>query len=412
VGVADAIEGLTIPLSGRLIHGEDGENRLQPYTAEGDAIFSASRAEVSVRLVELAGQHENVTVHFSHRCRDIDVDARKLVVREATGRVHTLEPDLVFAADGAWSQIRRCLTRRADFNAYQRISPIMYKELRVPATPDGDYALDNEVLHLWPRGECMIVAFPNLDRTYTVSIFMPAVGPLSFASLGSRTEIHEFFRASCPDLLERTPDLVYDFFGPPPAMLMSGGCSPWVYGDWLALIGDAAHAMVPFLGQGLNAGLEDCTALAACIDEYGDDWATVLGEYHAERRPNCEAVVRMAEEHFDELARSARDANFVRRRELERQVHRVAPDVFEPVYQMVAFGERPYLEIERLKARNETILDSLLAQPEIREGVGSTSIDDLVRAAVSQELASRRERRGRTTSGWGSGRLTPRSVRS
>jgi kynurenine 3-monooxygenase len=404
VGVADAIEDLTIPLKGRLIHGEDGQDRFQPYSSRGDAIFSASRSEVSVRLVELATQHENITVHFNHRCRDVDVEARKLFVRESNGNVRTVEPDLVFAADGAWSQVKRCLTRRDDFHAYQRISPLMYRELRVPATPDGDWAFDKNALHLWPRGDCMIVAFPNVDRTYTVSIFMPATGPLSFASLSSRTEIHDFFRTSCPDLFERAADLVYDFFGPPPSMLVSGGCGPWVHGDWLALIGDAAHALVPFLGQGLNAGLEDCSVLAECIDRNPGDWATTFEEYQADRQPNSEAIIRMAEDHFNKLARGARDPDFVLRRALEEEVHRVAPESFEPFYQMVAFGDRPYLEIEGRQARNEAVLDKLVARPGIREAVGTPAIDDMIRAAITEEARAPRPRRERVTSGWGSAR--------
>jgi kynurenine 3-monooxygenase len=159
-----------------------------------------------------------------------------------------------------------------------------------------------------------------------------------------------------------------------------------VHNDWLALIGDAAHALVPFLGQGLNSGLEDCSVLGDCIDRSPDDWPTALQEYHEERRENCEAVTRMAEEHYEELARAARDPEFIVRTALAEQVHGLAPDVFESVYSMVAFGNRPYSEIERLKNRNEKVLDSLLACPGVRDGIGSNSIGGLILATLEKEL--------------------------
>jgi kynurenine 3-monooxygenase len=381
-GLEDVIKAMSLPLRGRLIHGGDGELRFHPYTPDGDAIFSVSRSELTMALLDLAGEYQNVRVRFGHYCRAVDVESRTLSIDTPDGERVEARPSRVLAADGAFSSVRRSLLRNPGFSFYQRLSPISYRELKVPPTAAGDFAFAPDVLHLWPRGEGMIVGFPNLDRSFTISVFMPAQGQTSFGSLSDRESLEAFMSTSCGDLLSHLENAAHDFFNGTPAPLLSSGCAPWVHGGWLALIGDAAHTVVPFLGQGLNAGLEDCRTLAECLDDADDRWDEALAAFEDERLPNGEAVIGLAEKHFDELARAARDPLFLVRRTIEDRLHAIAPDHFVPLYTMVAFGSRPYLEIARVRARQEALLDRLMSVPDIADRLDDEEIWRLARSEL------------------------------
>ena len=381
-GVEDPLRAISMPLGGRMIHAEDGELRFQPYTPRGDAIFSASRAELTLRLLDLASEYDDIRIRFGVRCLSVDVRTRTLELFTPSGAA-TARPRRVLAADGAFSAVRRSLLKHPAFRFYQRLSPISYRELKIPASPSGRFAYAPEALHIWPRGDCMIVGFPNIDRSFTVSVFMPAQGDLSFASLSERETLDGFLLHSCSDLAVNLDNVAHDFFSGTPAPLLSCGCAPWVHGGWLGLIGDAAHTLVPFLGQGLNAGFEDCSVLMECLEECGHDWTETLEAFEERRLPDAEAVTRLAEQHFDELARAARDPGFVRRKALEDRLHSLAPDRFVPLYTMVAFERRPYTEIARVRERHEAILDRLMAIPDLEARWDDADVRDL----VERELA-------------------------
>lgn len=405
VGLEEAVRSLSMPLSGRLIHGEDGTNRFQPYTADGDAIWAASRTGLTAMLSEAASDHDGVTLHFGHRCTTVDVERRTLsMVRTDGGRVEAA-PAHVLAADGAYSTARRGLLRSGATRFIQRLSPIFYKELRVPPRPDGGPAFEDLALHLWPRGDLMIVGFPNVDRSMTISVFMPFSGALSFELFAEPSILEDYLRTSCPDLANSAPEFVADFFRGPPAPLLSSSCASWIHEDWLALIGDAAHALVPFLGQGLNAGLEDCTVLARCIDAHGQDWTAAFAAYQDARQENAQALVELAEDHFEELARSARDPRFVVRKALEAKAHRLAPDRFVPLYTMVAFHPRPYVEIRRRRAWQEQVLDAVMVMPGIEQRWDSPEVENVLRTelglALRLTVTAERSELGRTlVVGW------------
>lgn len=383
-GVDGVVRAISLPLGGRMIHAEDGRLRFQKYTPQGDAIFSVSRAALTIRLLDLTEEYDNILVHFGHRCHAVDVERRTLSLTTATGVPLELETSRALASDGAFSAVRRSLLRDPGFRFYQRLSPISYRELKIRPSPSGDFAYAEFALHLWPRGDCMIVGFPNLDRSFTISIFMPAQGDMSFASLSDRETLEDFLSGSCGDLAANLENPAHDFFNGTPAPLLSSGCSPWVHGGWLSLIGDAAHTLVPFLGQGLNAGFEDCRVLMECLEETGHDWGEALGAFEGERLANSEAAITLAEQHFDELARAARDPGFVRRKAIEERLHSLAPDRFVPLYTMVAFECHPYIEIARIRERHEAILDRLMAVPDLEARWN----DEGVRGLIERELAT------------------------
>ena len=381
-GVDGAVREITMPMRGRMIHGEQGSLRFQPYTSDGDAIYSASRWELTARLLEIARTYDAVTFRFDHRCQDVDLARRTVWFEGPDGVVEDVRPSRVLAADGAFSMARHSLAR-AGASFFQRLSPLMYKELRVPCDSSGAcFAMD--ALHLWPRGDCMIVGFPNPDRSLTASVFMPAQGDVSFGAFTGVDELERYLAAVCPDLLARAPDLLQDFFARPPSSLFSSGCSTWIHEDWLALVGDAAHALVPFLGQGLNAGFEDCSVLADCIDALGDDWTAVFAGYERLRRPDCDAVIELAEQHFDELARRARDPRFVVRKALEERAHLMDPERFTPLYTMVAFSHRRYADIRRVQARQEEMLDRLMALPQIDDAWDGADVERAIRSELAR----------------------------
>lgn len=388
-GVEAEIREISLPLIGRMIHAEDGRLRFQRYTPAGDAIYSASRAGVTRRLLDLTDGHPRIALHFGHRCHGVDVARRVLHIGTPTGAVVEVRPDRLLASDGAFSAVRRSLLRDPDFRFYQRLSPIAYRELKLPPTDTGDFAFARDALHLWPRGDGMIAGFPNVDRSFTISMFMPAHGEVSFAALSDRGVLDGFLRESCADLAPRLQDLAHDFFNGTPAPLLSSGCAPWAHGDWLCMIGDAAHTLVPFLGQGLNAGFEDTSVLMRCLEATGQEWGPALAAFEAERHSDCEAAITLAEQDFDELARAARDPGFMRRKAIEERLHTAAPDRFVPLYTMVAFHCHPYAEIARIRERHEALIDRLEAVPDIERRWDAPDVREL----VAEELAA-------FTAGW------------
>jgi kynurenine 3-monooxygenase len=383
-GIGGAVEGMSLPLQGRMIHSEADAPRFSPYTASGDAIFSASRAELTRKLLDLTEDHPEISLRFGHRCCGVDVEARVISIVDPQGVRREIAPDSVLAADGAFSAVKRSLLRDPGFSFYQRLSPISYRELKVPPTAAGDFAFDPSALHLWPRGDCMIVGFPNLDRSFTVSVFMPAQGDMSFAALADRESLEEFLSQSCPDLFAVLPDVAHDFFNGLPAPLLSAGCAPWAHGGWLSLIGDAAHTIVPFLGQGLNAGFEDCSVLMECLDAAADEWEPALAAFDEARLADAEALIWLAEKHFEELAQTAADPSFVQRKAVEEKLHALAPDTFVPLYTMVAFECHPYSQIAHVRAQHEALLDRLMMVPGIAERWDEPEVSSL----VLSELAS------------------------
>jgi kynurenine 3-monooxygenase len=377
--VADAIREVSIPLHARHIHGDDGQNRIQPYGLNGESIYSVSRTTVWVKMLELTSPFPNIKIHFEHRCRAVDLESRRVFFdRPEGGPPLEIRPSRVIGADGAYSTVRRSLFRDESFEFYQRFSRMQYKEVVLPAR-NGAHAFENGLLHLWPRGECMVVAFPNLDHSMTASLFLPGSGDTSFEALSSWGALREFGMRNFPDLMEAAPDIRHDFFARPPSLLVTSRCSRWVHDDWLALIGDSAHALVPFLGQGLNAGLEDCHVLSRCVDAHPGNWGQIFASYEHERRENCDAVCELAEEHYQELARGAREPRFLLRKVLEQKVHQLAPEHFVPVYHMVSFQSTPYGEIRRRAAQQEALLDQLMALPDVEKRLDTPAVEKEIR---------------------------------
>jgi kynurenine 3-monooxygenase len=266
------------------------------------------------------------------------------------------------------------------FRQRQEFFEQAYKEISVPPAASGDWALPADAIHIWPRRHYMLIGFPNRDRTFTFALHMPFEGEPSFASIRTPEALLELFRRSFPDALPYVPSLVEDYFGRPESKMITVRCAPWVHDEKVALIGDAAHAIVPSYGQGANCGFEDCSVLYDCLQSAGGDWGRTLRDYEASRKPNADAIADLALEHFHELRDFVGSSDFLLRKELERWVNELYPDRYAPLYSLISFTNVPYAEAMRQDREQRTLVDQLLAVPDVREKLGSPEIREMVDA--------------------------------
>ncbi len=340
-GLKEEMEALAIPMLGRFLHQPDGTNAFQPYGKNNEAIFSVSRGELNKKLMTLA-EKNGVTIHFNQRCTKVDVLDNRLHLQEPDSKEKVVEADLLFGADGAFSSLRNSYTYVDRVNSDQTYLEYGYKELNIPPAKNGNCMMEKNALHIWPRGKYMMIALPNTDHTFTCTLFMPFEGENSFEKLTTEAEVTDFFNKHFADAVPIMPTLLKDFFHNPTASLITTHIFPWHYKDKSALIGDAAHAIVPFYGQGMNAGFEDCTILSRLMDKLGDDWAAILKAYEMKRKPNGDAVAQLALNNFVEMRDKVADANFLERKKIEKELGRHYPEQFVSVYEMVSFSHTPY----------------------------------------------------------------------
>lgn len=341
-GLRKDIEDLAIPMYGRALHQADGTAAFQQYGKNNEAIFSVSRGELNKRLMTLA-EKEGATIHFEQKCVDVDIENNVITLENInTTDRQTLTSDLIFGADGAFSALRNAYTHTNRVDASHHYLKHGYKELSIPPNEDGSMKMQKEALHIWPRKNFMMIALPNTDGTFTCTLFLPFEGDISFEKLTTEAEVMAFFKEHFPDAIPLMPTLMEDFFGNPTSSLITTHVAPWHFGDKNALIGDAAHAIVPFYGQGMNAGFEDCTVLAGLMDKHEKDWNTILDEYDNIRRPNGNAVAELALINFVEMRDKVADESFLQRKKIEKELGRRYPEQFISVYEMVSFSHIPY----------------------------------------------------------------------
>lgn len=358
-GLREDLEAIAIPMNGRQLHMPDGSQAFQPYSKNNEAIYSVSRGELNKRLMTLAEQN-GVNIKFEHKCSHVDVPNNKLSFSLPDGKTDTLQADLLFGADGAFSALRSSYTHMDKANASQQYLEYGYKELNIPAGKAGEMVMEKNALHIWPRGNYMMIALPNTDNTFTCTLFMPFEGENSFEKLKTEAEVTAFFNERFADATAMMPTLLEDFFANPTSSLITTHIQPWHYKDKSALIGDAAHAIVPFYGQGMNAGFEDCTVLSGLIDQHGDDWATILSEYDTKRKPNGDAVARLALQNFVEMRDKVGDAAFLERKKIEKELGKRYPEQFVSVYEMVSFSHTPYNTAIQCIEAQDSLLHSIM----------------------------------------------------
>jgi kynurenine 3-monooxygenase len=354
VGIMEEIRRICIPMHGRFIHNTDGSTAYQAYGKEGQFINSVSRGELNKKLMEMA-ESNGVHLHFGHKCDSIDWNRRKISFElDESERIADFE--LLFGADGAYSAVRLQHQLQHDrFQYSQFYIDFGYKELAIPPTAEGGFRMEKNALHIWPRGNYMLIALPNIDGSFTCTLFFPFEGEPSFASLDTEEKVRAFFQKTFTDAYELMPALVEDFFNNPTSSLVTVRCYPWIRDDKFALIGDAAHAIVPFFGQGMNCGFEDCSVLNALMEKYEDQWEVILPEYQRLRKPDGDAIAELALNNFVEMRDKVADKKFLLQKKIESKLNQKYPHKWIPAYSQVTFSPHiRYSEaLERGKRQEE-----------------------------------------------------------
>lgn len=384
IGLDHEIKKIGIPVDKRGIHLQDGTFTTQYYGKEGEAIYSLSRGILNRRMIDLA-EGAGVEFFFNHKVWDVSLSSATLHIGETErGEWTELPFDKVFGADGAFSRIRHRMQRQSMFDYSQEFMKIGYKELHIPANADGSHKIDKNSLHIWPRGNFMLMGLANLDGSFTCTLFMPFEGENSFEQLKDEKTLVDFFAHYFPDTTEVIPDLVEDFFKNPKSYLVMMKCFPWTHNDKVALIGDSAHAIVPFYGHGMNAGFEDITILDEMISKYGDDWEKIFQEYERSRKPNADAIAELSFRNFMEMSSKTADEKFLLQKKIEKWFSDKHPEKWVPLYSRVTFSHQPYAEALAIGDQQNDIMEEILQLPNIQENWNSAEIEAKILALIAK----------------------------
>jgi len=379
-GMWERMRSIIIPMRGRMMHSLTGELTFQAYGKDDrEVIHSISRAELNIALMN-AAEAQGVSIHFRQRCTGYDLKSGAIRLRnEETGEEKTLDAEVVIGCDGSASAIRGEMLKLNRFNFSQQYLDYGYKELTIPAGAGGVHQLEPHALHIWPRGNYMLIALPNIDGTFACILFLPFEGADSFADLTAPQDVVAFFASRFPDALLLMPQLADNYFANSTGAMVTIKCSPWHVEGKSLLLGDAAHAIVPFFGQGINCGFEDCTYLAELLDRNGAQWARVFEEFEAARKVNTDAIADMAIENFAEMRDRVADPRFLFKKKLELAMEAKYPRLFVPKYSMVTFHRVPYSTAMARGGVQDKILAQLSDAVDRVEDIDWGKADQLVR---------------------------------
>lgn len=378
IGIADEIKKIAIPMYGRRIHHKDGSTVFQQYGKDNQAIYSVSRAEINMKLMDLAEEKAGVKINFDVRCTNINRATSEVTFEDnQSHKTETIKSDLVFGADGAFAASRLNMQLNSDrFEYNQHYIECGYKELIIPPGPDGEFLMEKNALHIWPRGSFMMIALPNPDGNFTCTLFLPFEGERSFKNLVTEADVRQFFEEEFPDAIPLMPSLLQDFKNNPVSSLVTVKCFPWVFDNKIALIGDAAHAIVPFYGQGMNCGFEDCVVLNELIDKHKENWPQILQEYQSLRKPDADAIADLAVANFIEMRDKTADPKFLLQKKIEARFSQKHPDKWIPLYSMVTYSPNiRYSTALKEGAKQQAIMDKVMNLPEIENKWDSEEVE-------------------------------------
>jgi len=380
VGIGDRIREIAIPMYGRTLHHIDGQTKYQPYGNNDQAIYSVSRGDINATLMSIAEQNPDVRIHFNQECIDMNVKQGKATFRHANdNELQEVQADVIFATDGAFSAARYHGMQKLDrFNYSQHYIPDGYREILLPAKPDGTHKLSANTLHIWPRGRFMLIALPNFDGSYTCTLFMPFDGDVHcFNNLTSKEKVTAFFQEVFPDFYDMMPEVADHWENHPLSSLAIIRCYPWVHGN-TALMGDAAHATVPFFGQGMNCGFEDCSVMWELMQKHQENWPDIFSEYQRMRKPNGDAVQDLSLQNYIVMRDKVADPDFLLLQKIERRVNFLYPDRYFPLYTMVSFTNIEYITALTKGNEQEEMIKKLIADHGISEETTEEHIDQII----------------------------------
>jgi kynurenine 3-monooxygenase len=368
LGIADEVLQHAIPMPGRMIHDKSGELHFSPYDRDPRKhINSIGRAALNTTVIEAALRYPNVSVHFNHRCTEVDLES-------ATAQFESSQPlnsstfqrvaasgAAIIGVDGAFSAVRQSMQKQiADFQCDESYLAHGYKELTIPPAPDGSWRMERNALHIWPRKSFMMIALPNPDGSFTCTLFWEFKGPRSFESTTTDEDVRRFFDEEFPDAVPLMPALLEEFRENPTGSLVTIRCAPWFHKDKVALLGDAAHAVVPFYGQGMNAAFEDCVVLDECLAASPENRERAFREYYSRRKENADALADLAVQNFVEMRDKTASRVFRTRKKLDHFLEGLLPGIYQPLYTMVTFTRIPYAEAARRARAQDWIVYSIL----------------------------------------------------
>jgi kynurenine 3-monooxygenase len=351
IGIAEEALRNAIPMRGRMIHDKSGALHFTPYDVDPkNCINSIGRAALNATVIEAAQRYSNVRVHFNHKCTDVDIDSAVSHLETVNSAV-TVRGDAVIGVDGAFSAVRESM--QSDIVSFQYDESYLahgYKELTIPSGADGSWRMEKNALHIWPRKSFMMIALPNPDGSFTCTLFWQFEGPRSFATTKTNDDVRRFFAEEFPDAVPLMPNLLDDFRDNPTGSLVTIRCAPWFYQDKVCLVGDAAHAVVPFYGQGMNAAFEDCVVLDECLEGFPENRERAFAEYFRRRKQNADALADLAIGNFIEMRDKTASKTFRAKKKLDHALEAALPGIYLPLYTMVTFTRIPYAKAA-LRAR-------------------------------------------------------------
>ncbi|QWX84310.1 FAD-dependent monooxygenase [Cellulophaga sp. HaHaR_3_176] len=377
-GIDSEIKEIAIPLDKRAMHVNGKPEYYQKYGKEGEAIWSISRGVLNRKMIDLA-EEAGVEFRFEEKVWDVDLPEAKLYTGETEkGEWQEYKYDLIFGCDGAFSRVRHKMQRRSRFDYSQDFIDVGYKELSIAPNDDGTHKLDKNSFHIWPRGKFMLIAMPNLDGSFTCTLFMPFEGDISFENIKTKEEAKNFFKTHFPNVRHDIENITDDFFKNPTSAMVTMKCFPWTYWDKVALVGDSAHAVVPFYGQGMNAGFEDIFTLNEIIKKHGDDWRSIFSEYENIRKPNADAIAELSYRNFVEMSSKTADPKFLLQKKIEKYFASKHPEKWVPAYSRVTFSDKPYAEALAEGDFQEEIMQKVMKLDAIEEKWDSTEVENYI----------------------------------
>lgn len=389
IGIGDEIRKVAIPMYGRMIHDLQGKLSFQPYGKEGQAIYSVSRGGLNIALLDLVEAEPNVNLHFSRQCQQVDLKTNEVFLRDSdTGEQTVIQANRLFGVDGAYSMVRYSMQKTERFEYSQSYLDYGYKELTIAAGPFGKWVLEKEALHIWPRGNYMMIALPNLDGTFTCTLFFPYEGEASFGQLKTEADVRGFFNAQFPDAVALMPDLVNEYFNNPVGSLVTIKCFPWALEDKVLLLGDASHGIVPFYGQGMNAGFEDCTVFNELLNQYNGNWETIFDKFQKLRKPNTDAMADLAIYNFIEMRDKVADPRFLLQKKIEAKINDLYPAHWVPLYPMVTFSDLPYAEAKAAGERQDKIMAQIMPYLQTETDFEKPEVQQLIKQYVLAETVT------------------------
>lgn len=385
-GIEQDIRDIAIPMYKRCMHAIDGNLTYQPYGREDQAIYSVSRGGLNQKLMNLADDYQNISYYFNKKCQDLDLSTNTLLFQDLETKASEKHQfDKIFATDGAFSAVRMRMQKSTFFDYSQKYLHHGYKELVIPANEDGTHKLDKNCLHIWPRGEFMMIALANLDGSFTCTLFFPMFGETSFDTLKTREQVAAFFEKTFPDAVPMMPTLLDDYFDNPTSTLVMVRCNPWNVKDDVLLLGDAAHAIVPFYGQGMNCGFEDCTVFDEMYHQARGNWEGLLSRFSEQRVPDGNAILDLALQNYVEMRDLTANPDFLLQKKIEAKFAALYPNQWMPLYSQVTFSHTRYSDALKNGQEQEEIMKEVLKMENIHDRWDSEEVMEKMLTLVEKK---------------------------